>query len=90
MVNFEASLPSGIRAMAATYRLMVTTVNCYSSVVIEQHFQHTVHYCTGTCQVFKQGVACIVAHHSVCAELSVQDANLDHKIPVSENGLALP
>ncbi|XP_021250207.1 serine/threonine-protein phosphatase 2A regulatory subunit B'' subunit alpha isoform X1 [Numida meleagris] len=87
MVNFEASLPSGIRAMAATYRVMVTTVNCYSSVVIEQHFQHTVHYCTGACQVFKQGVACIVAHHSVCAELSVQD---DHKIPVSENGLALP
>ncbi|XP_072200322.1 serine/threonine-protein phosphatase 2A regulatory subunit B'' subunit alpha isoform X2 [Excalfactoria chinensis] len=90
MVSFEASLPSGIRAMAATYRLMVTTVNCYSSVVIEQHFQHTVHYCTGSCQVFKQGVACIVAHHSVCAELSVQDANLDNKIPVSENGLALP
>ncbi|XP_015726464.1 serine/threonine-protein phosphatase 2A regulatory subunit B'' subunit alpha isoform X3 [Coturnix japonica] len=90
MVNFEASLPSRIRAMAATYRLMVTTVNCYSSVVIEQHFQHTVHYCTGSCQVFKQGVACIVAHHSVCAELSVQDANLDNKIPVSENGLALP
>ncbi|NXT92296.1 P2R3A phosphatase, partial [Anhinga rufa] len=76
--------------MAATYRLMVTSVNCYSSAVIDQHFQHTVHYCTGTCQVFKQGVTCIVAHHSVCAELSVQDANLDHKIPVPENGLALP
>ncbi|XP_075014022.1 serine/threonine-protein phosphatase 2A regulatory subunit B'' subunit alpha [Calonectris borealis] len=90
MVNFEASLPSVIRAMAATYRLMVTSVNCYSSVVIDQHFQHTVHYCTGTCQVFKEGVTCIVAHHSVCAELSVQDANLDHKIPVPENGLALP
>ncbi|NXY76978.1 P2R3A phosphatase, partial [Glareola pratincola] len=74
--------------MAATYRLMVSSVNCYSSVVIDQHFQHTVHYCTGTCQVFKRGVTCIVAHHSVCAELSVQDANLDHKIP--ENGLALP
>ncbi|NXV50548.1 P2R3A phosphatase, partial [Uria aalge] len=76
--------------MAATYRLMVSSVNCYSSVVIDQHFQHTVHYCTGTCQVFKRGVTCIVAHHSVCAELSVQDANLDHKIPVPENGLALP
>ncbi|KAM6063110.1 serine/threonine-protein phosphatase 2A regulatory subunit B'' subunit alpha isoform 1-T2 [Chlamydotis macqueenii] len=90
MVNFEASLPSVVCAMAATYRLMVTSVNCYSSVAIDQHFQHTVHYCTGTCQVFKQGVTCIVAHHSVCAELSVQDANLDHKIPVSENGHALP
>ncbi|XP_074768708.1 serine/threonine-protein phosphatase 2A regulatory subunit B'' subunit alpha isoform X1 [Athene noctua] len=90
MVSFEASLPSVIRAMAATYRLMVTSVNCYSSVVIDQHFQHTVHYCTGTCQVFKQGVTCIVAHHSVCAELGVQDAKLDHKIPVPENGLSLP
>lgn len=79
-----------ICAMAATYRLMVTSVNCYSSVVIDQHFRHTVHYCTGTCQVFKQGVTCIVAHHGVCAELSVQDANQDHKIPVPENGLALP
>uniref|UniRef100_A0A8B9NWA7 Uncharacterized protein n=1 Tax=Accipiter nisus TaxID=211598 RepID=A0A8B9NWA7_9AVES len=39
---------------------MVTSVNCYSSVVIDQHFQHAVHYCTGTCQVFKQGVTCIV------------------------------
>ncbi|KFQ25490.1 Serine/threonine-protein phosphatase 2A regulatory subunit B'' subunit alpha [Merops nubicus] len=76
--------------MAATYRLMVTSVNCYSSVVIDQHFQHTVHYCTGTCQVLKQGVTCIVAHHSVCAELGVQDANPDCKIPVPENGLALP
>ncbi|NXI40860.1 P2R3A phosphatase, partial [Galbula dea] len=76
--------------MAATYRLMVTSVNCYSSVVIDQHFQHTVHYCTGTCQVFKRGVTCLVAHHSVCAELGVQDANLDHKIPVPENGLVSP
>ncbi|XP_010076894.1 PREDICTED: serine/threonine-protein phosphatase 2A regulatory subunit B'' subunit alpha isoform X1 [Pterocles gutturalis] len=76
--------------MAATYRLMVTSVNCYSSVVVDQHFQHTVHYCTGTCQAFKQGVTCIVAHHSVCAELSVQDANQDRKVPVPENGLALP
>ncbi|NXS84638.1 P2R3A phosphatase, partial [Erpornis zantholeuca] len=75
--------------MAATYRLMVTSVNCYSSVVIEQHSQHTVHYCTGSCQLLKQGLTCIVAHHSVCAELSVQNASLDHKIPVPENGLAL-
>ncbi|NWU31795.1 P2R3A phosphatase, partial [Dyaphorophyia castanea] len=75
--------------MAATYRLMVTSVNCYSSVVIEQHPQHTVHYCTGSCQLLQQGITCIVAHHSVCAELSVQNANLDHKIPLPENCLAL-
>ncbi|XP_064242195.1 serine/threonine-protein phosphatase 2A regulatory subunit B'' subunit alpha [Passer domesticus] len=89
MVSFAASLPSVVCAMAATYRLMVTSVNCYSSVVVEQHSQHTVHYCTGSCQLLRQGLTCIVAHHSVCAELSVQDANLDHKIPVPENGLAL-
>ncbi|XP_017681812.1 PREDICTED: serine/threonine-protein phosphatase 2A regulatory subunit B'' subunit alpha isoform X1 [Lepidothrix coronata] len=89
MVSFEASLPSVVCAMAATYRLLVSSVNCYSSVVIDQHSQHTVHHCTGTCQVFRRGVTCIVAHHSVCAELSVQDANLDHKIPLPENGLAL-
>ncbi|NXA07904.1 P2R3A phosphatase, partial [Sapayoa aenigma] len=75
--------------MAATYRLMVTSVNCYSSVVIDQHSQHTVHHCTGACQVFRHGVTCIVAHHSVCAELSVPDASPDQKIPVPENGLAL-
>ncbi|NXL24916.1 P2R3A phosphatase, partial [Setophaga kirtlandii] len=75
--------------MAASYRLMVTSVNCYSSVLVEQHSQHTVHYCTGSCQLLRQGLTCMVAHHSVCAELSVQDANLDHKIPVPENGLAL-
>lgn len=89
MVSLAASLPSVAFAMAATYRLMVTSVNCYCSVVVEQHSQHTVHYCTGSCQLLKQGLACIVAHHSVCAELSVQDVNLDHKIPVPENGLAL-
>lgn len=89
MVNFEALLLRVVCAMAATYRLMVTSVNCYSSAVIDQHFQHAVHYCTGTCQVFKQGVTCMVAHHSVCAELGIQDANLDHKNPVPENGLTL-
>ncbi|XP_030083000.1 serine/threonine-protein phosphatase 2A regulatory subunit B'' subunit alpha [Serinus canaria] len=89
MVSFAASLPSVVCAMAASYRLMVTSVNCYSSVLVEQHSQHTVHYCTGSCQLLRQGLTCIVAHHSVCAELSVQDANLDHKIPVPENGLAL-
>lgn len=58
-----------IHIMAATYRRVVTTVNCYSSVVIDRRLQQAVHYCTGACQIFKQGVICIVAHHSVCAEL---------------------
>uniref|UniRef100_A0A8C5JMT0 Protein phosphatase 2 regulatory subunit B''alpha n=1 Tax=Junco hyemalis TaxID=40217 RepID=A0A8C5JMT0_JUNHY len=89
MVSFAASLPSVVCAMAASYRLMVTSVNCYSSVLVEQHSQHTVHYCTGSCQLLTQGLTCMVAHHSVCAELGVQDASLDHKIPVPESGLAL-
>ncbi|XP_074860888.1 serine/threonine-protein phosphatase 2A regulatory subunit B'' subunit alpha isoform X2 [Carettochelys insculpta] len=82
--------------MAATYRLVVTTVNCYSSVVIDCHFQHAVHYCSGTCQVFKQGIACVVAHHSICAELlqlpvcSVRGADLDQRLPAPESGLTLP
>ncbi|XP_067394888.1 serine/threonine-protein phosphatase 2A regulatory subunit B'' subunit alpha [Emydura macquarii macquarii] len=81
--------------MAAAYRLVVTTVNCYSSVVIDCHFQRTVHYCSGTCQVFKQGIACIVAHHSICAELlrvpasNVRGADLEQRLPAPENGLTL-
>ncbi|XP_044290796.1 serine/threonine-protein phosphatase 2A regulatory subunit B'' subunit alpha isoform X2 [Varanus komodoensis] len=81
--------------MAATYRRVVTTVNCYSSVVIDRRLQHAVHYCTGACQVFKQGVTCIVAHHSVCAELikfptrNLRSSDLTHNFSVPENSLAL-
>ncbi|XP_042313870.1 serine/threonine-protein phosphatase 2A regulatory subunit B'' subunit alpha isoform X2 [Sceloporus undulatus] len=81
--------------MAATYRRVVTTVNCYSSVVIDRRLQHAVHYCTGACQVFKQGFMCIVAHHSICAELikvpmpSIRSSDVTHRLSVPENSLAL-
>ncbi|XP_060130600.1 serine/threonine-protein phosphatase 2A regulatory subunit B'' subunit alpha isoform X1 [Zootoca vivipara] len=81
--------------MAVTYRRVITTVNCYSSVVIDRRLQHAVHYCTGACQVFKQGVACIVAHHSVCAELikvpahNLRGSDLTHRLSVPENSLSL-
>ncbi|XP_003218426.2 serine/threonine-protein phosphatase 2A regulatory subunit B'' subunit alpha isoform X1 [Anolis carolinensis] len=80
--------------MAATYRRVVTTVNCYSSVVIDRRLQHAVHHCTGACHVFKQGVMCIVAHHSVCAELmkvpahKTRNPEVTHRLSVPENSLA--
>ncbi|KYO36103.1 serine/threonine-protein phosphatase 2A regulatory subunit B'' subunit beta [Alligator mississippiensis] len=82
--------------MAAAYKLVVTTVNCYSSVVVECRFQHTVHYCPGACHAVKQGLACIVAHRSICAELlrvpasHSKGTDLGTKLPVPENGPALP
>lgn len=81
--------------MAATYRRVVTTANCYSSVVIDRRLQQAVHYCTGACQVFKQGVMCIVAHHSVCAELmkvptpDVKSSDLTRRFSMPENSLSL-
>ncbi|KAJ7325022.1 hypothetical protein JRQ81_018042 [Phrynocephalus forsythii] len=81
--------------MAATYRRVVTKVNCYSSVVIDCRLQHAVHYCTGACQIFKEGVMCIVAHHSICAELiqvpthSHRSSDLTHRFFMPENSLAL-
>ncbi|XP_067851604.1 serine/threonine-protein phosphatase 2A regulatory subunit B'' subunit alpha isoform X1 [Heptranchias perlo] len=57
--------------MAATYRLLVSTVNCYNSIIIDQRFQHTVHYCNGSCQAFPNaaGIDCNVVHHAICSEL---------------------
>ncbi|MBN3326778.1 P2R3A phosphatase, partial [Atractosteus spatula] len=88
--------------MAATYRIIVSTVNCYNSVVIDRRFQHTVHYCSGPCQVLKHGIECTVAHHSTCAELleaPVAPASsarpsgaqeLGNKFSAVENGNAAP
>ncbi|XP_078266889.1 serine/threonine-protein phosphatase 2A regulatory subunit B'' subunit alpha isoform X1 [Rhinoraja longicauda] len=58
--------------MAATYRLVVSTVNCYNSIIIDQRFQHTVHYCNGSCQAFPNaaGINCNVVHYATCSELS--------------------
>nr|XP_003420032.1 LOW QUALITY PROTEIN: serine/threonine-protein phosphatase 2A regulatory subunit B'' subunit alpha [Loxodonta africana] len=80
--------------MAATYRLVVSTVNHYSSVVIDRRFEQAIHYCTGTCHTFTHGVDCIVVHHSVCADLlhipvsQFRDADLDCMFLSGENGLS--
>ncbi|KAG8135835.1 putative Serine-threonine-protein [Naja naja] len=85
-----------IQIMAASYKRVITTVNCYSSAIIDNQLQNVVHYCTGTCQVFKQGIMCIVAHHSVCAKLlkvstpNLRYSDLTHRFSMPENSIALP
>lgn len=80
--------------MAATYRLVVSTVNHYSSVVIDRRFEQAIHYCTGTCHTFTHGVDCIVVHHSVCADLlhiplsQFKDVDLDSMFLPRENGFS--
>ncbi|XP_061094928.1 serine/threonine-protein phosphatase 2A regulatory subunit B'' subunit alpha-like [Conger conger] len=55
--------------MAATYHVVVSSLNYYSSVVIDRRGQHAVHYCTGPCQLLTHGLDCTAAHRSACAEL---------------------
>ncbi|XP_062070297.1 serine/threonine-protein phosphatase 2A regulatory subunit B'' subunit alpha isoform X3 [Lepus europaeus] len=80
--------------MAATYRLVVSTVNHYSSVLIDRRFEQAIHYCTGTCHTFSHGVDCIVVHHSVCADLlhipvsHFKDVDLNSVFLPHENGLS--
>lgn len=80
--------------MAATYRLVVSTVNHYSSVLIDRRFEQAIHYCTGTCHTFTHGVDCIVVHHSVCADLlhipvsQFKDVDLNSVFLPHDNGLS--
>ncbi|XP_064194794.1 serine/threonine-protein phosphatase 2A regulatory subunit B'' subunit alpha isoform X1 [Anguilla rostrata] len=55
--------------MAATYRIVVSSINCYNSVMVDRRVQHAVHYCNGPCQALRHGLDCTVAHRSTCAEL---------------------
>lgn len=55
--------------MAATYRIVVSSINYYNSVVVDRRVQQTVHYCNGPCGAIKHGLSCTVAHRSTCAEL---------------------
>ncbi|KAJ8003769.1 hypothetical protein DPEC_G00151800 [Dallia pectoralis] len=56
--------------MAAAYRLVVSSISCYSSVVVDRRAQsHAVHYCSGPCGVQSQGLECSVAHRSTCSAL---------------------
>ena len=56
--------------MAAAYRVVVSSVSCYSSVVVDRRsHSHAVHYCSGPCGALSQGLDCTVAHRSTCSEL---------------------
>ncbi|KAK5857685.1 hypothetical protein PBY51_010912 [Eleginops maclovinus] len=58
--------------MAAAYRVVVSSVSCYNSVVVDRRtHSHAVHYCSGPCGALSQGLDCSVAHHGTCSELLV-------------------
>ncbi|XP_028250606.1 serine/threonine-protein phosphatase 2A regulatory subunit B'' subunit alpha isoform X1 [Parambassis ranga] len=56
--------------MAAAYRVVVSSVSCYNSVVVDRRaHSHAVHYCSGPCGALSQGLDCTVAHRGTCSEL---------------------
>lgn len=56
--------------MAAAYRVVVSSVSCYNSVVVDRRtHSHSVHYCSGPCGALSQGIDCAVAHRGTCSEL---------------------
>ncbi|KAM9354100.1 serine/threonine-protein phosphatase 2A regulatory subunit B'' subunit alpha [Pholidichthys leucotaenia] len=58
--------------MAAAYRVVVSSVSCYNSVVVDRRTHtHAVHYCCGPCGALSQGLECTVAHRGTCSELLV-------------------
>ncbi|KAM6912334.1 serine/threonine-protein phosphatase 2A regulatory subunit B'' subunit alpha isoform 1-T1 [Xenentodon cancila] len=58
--------------MAAAYRVVVSSVSCYNSVVVDRRtHSHAVHYCSGPCGAVSQGLDCTVAHRGTCSELLV-------------------
>ncbi|KAG8580320.1 hypothetical protein GDO81_007246 [Engystomops pustulosus] len=70
--------------MAAPYKVIVSKLTCYNSVVVDNRFQNVVHYCLGSCQAHRLGVQCLVAHHTVCSELlKAPEAIPDHGGDVS-------
>uniref|UniRef100_A0A672JNN8 EF-hand domain-containing protein n=1 Tax=Salarias fasciatus TaxID=181472 RepID=A0A672JNN8_SALFA len=58
--------------MAAAYRVVVSSVSCYNSVVVDRRaHSNAVHYCSGPCGALSQGLDCTVAHRGTCSELLV-------------------
>ncbi|XP_015230766.1 PREDICTED: serine/threonine-protein phosphatase 2A regulatory subunit B'' subunit alpha isoform X1 [Cyprinodon variegatus] len=58
--------------MAAAYRVVVSSVSCYNSVVVDRRVQcQAVHYCAGPCGAQSKGLDCTVAHRGTCSELLV-------------------
>ncbi|CAL8285483.1 unnamed protein product [Lota lota] len=67
--------------MAAAYRVVVSSVSCYNSVVVDRRVhKHAVHYCAGPCGAVSQGLDCAVAHRGTCSELLVapEPGPMDH------------
>uniref|UniRef100_A0A3B4ASG0 EF-hand domain-containing protein n=1 Tax=Periophthalmus magnuspinnatus TaxID=409849 RepID=A0A3B4ASG0_9GOBI len=58
--------------MAAAYRVVVSSISCYNSVVVDRRaHSHAVHYCSGPCGALSQGLDCTLAHRGTCSELLV-------------------
>uniref|UniRef100_A0A1A7WKR9 Protein phosphatase 2, regulatory subunit B'', alpha n=1 Tax=Iconisemion striatum TaxID=60296 RepID=A0A1A7WKR9_9TELE len=58
--------------MAAAYRVVVSSVSCYNSVVVDRRtHSQAVHYCSGPCGALSQGLDCTVAHRGTCSELLI-------------------
>ncbi|PWA29670.1 hypothetical protein CCH79_00008022 [Gambusia affinis] len=58
--------------MAAAYRVVVSSVSCYNSVVVDRRaHSQAVHYCAGPCGALSQGLDCTVAHRGTCSEFLV-------------------
>ncbi|XP_068607736.1 serine/threonine-protein phosphatase 2A regulatory subunit B'' subunit alpha [Brachionichthys hirsutus] len=58
--------------MAAAYRVVVSSVSYYNSVVVDRRARsHAVHYCSGPCGALSLGLDCTVAHCGTCSELLV-------------------
>ncbi|XP_073530367.1 serine/threonine-protein phosphatase 2A regulatory subunit B'' subunit alpha isoform X1 [Phyllobates terribilis] len=81
--------------MAAPYKVIVSKITYYNSVVLDNKFQNVVHYCLGSCQAHRLGVQCLVAHHTVCSDLlKGSEVAPDHgggvgnKITVGESGVS--
>ncbi|KAK2826502.1 hypothetical protein Q5P01_020716 [Channa striata] len=71
-------------AMAAAYRVVVSSVSCYNSVVVDRRtHSHAVHYCSGPCGALSQGLDCTVAHRGTCSELLVAPDPLYNDINTS-------
>ncbi|XP_037551206.1 serine/threonine-protein phosphatase 2A regulatory subunit B'' subunit alpha [Nematolebias whitei] len=70
--------------MAAAYRVVVSSVSCYNSVVVDRRsHSQAVHYCSGPCGVLSQGLDCTVAHRGTCSELLVASDSVYNDFSIS-------
>lgn len=80
--------------MAAAYRVVVSSVSCYNSVVVDRRsHSQAVHYCSGPCVVLSQGLDCTVAHRGTCSELLVTSDSVDNDFnssPIHSRNMVTP